>query len=91
MIDINVELDNDVKTYQFPTSWSEVTVEQFCNLYTINREIHTGMFYTFEAIHKLTGIDREIIEQIVSAAASSDYGIRDLIHGVIQSRVFTHK
>jgi hypothetical protein len=64
MIDINVELDNDVKTYQFPTSWSEVTVEQFCNLYTINREIHTGMFYTFEAIHKLTGIDREIIEQI---------------------------
>ncbi|MFN7889753.1 MAG: DUF1585 domain-containing protein [Pirellula sp.] len=35
--------------------------------------------------------DREIIEQIVSAAASSDYGIRDLIHGVIQSRVFTHK
>lgn len=35
--------------------------------------------------------DREIIEQIVSASASSDYGIRDLIHGVIQSRVFTHK
>lgn len=35
--------------------------------------------------------DREVIEQIVSKAASSDYGIRDLIHGVIQSRVFTYK
>lgn len=64
MIDINIELDDELKTYQFPTSWSEVTVEQFCNLYTINKDIHTGMFYTFEVIHKLTGIDREIIEQI---------------------------
>ena len=35
--------------------------------------------------------DREIVEQIVSDAASSKYGMRDLIHGVIQSRVFTHK
>jgi hypothetical protein len=35
--------------------------------------------------------DREVIEQIVSATAPSDYGIRDLIHGVIQSRVFTQK
>ncbi len=35
--------------------------------------------------------DREVVEQIVSEAAASQYGMRDLIHGVIQSRVFTHK
>jgi hypothetical protein len=35
--------------------------------------------------------DRELIEQIVSQAASSQYGMRDLIHGVIQSRAFTNK
>jgi hypothetical protein len=35
--------------------------------------------------------DREIVDQIVSEAAPSQYGMRDLIHGVIQSRVFTHK
>jgi hypothetical protein len=64
MIEINVELDDRVDTYNFPTEWSEVTIEQFGRLYTINREIHSGMFYTFEVLHQLTGIDREIIEQI---------------------------
>ena len=64
MIEINVELDDRVDTYNFPTEWSEVTIEQFGRLYTINKEIHSGMFYTFEVLHQLTGIDREIIEQI---------------------------
>jgi hypothetical protein len=64
MIEINVELDDRVDTYNFPTEWSEVTIEQFGRLYTINRELHSGMFYTFEVLHQLTGIDREIIEQI---------------------------
>ncbi len=35
--------------------------------------------------------DRDVVEQIVEAAESSRYGMRDLIHGVIQSRVFTCK
>ncbi len=64
MIEINVELDEGSKSYQFPTSWGEVTIEQFKNLYTINKDIHSGMFYTFEVIHQLTGIDRDVIEQI---------------------------
>jgi hypothetical protein len=64
MVEINIELDDEVKSYSFPTDWSEVTIEQFSRLYTINKEIHTGMFYTFEVIHQLTGIDSEIIEQI---------------------------
>lgn len=64
MIEINVELDEGSKLYQFPTSWGEVTVEQFKNLYTINKDVHAGMFYTFEVIHQLTGIDRDVIEQI---------------------------
>ena len=64
MIEINVELDDRVETYNFPTEWSEVTIEQFGRLYTINKDIHSGMFYTFEVLHQLTGIDREIIEQI---------------------------
>jgi len=35
--------------------------------------------------------DREVIESIVERAASSDFGLRTLVHEVIQSRVFTHK
>lgn len=64
MVEINVELDDRTETYNFPNSWSEVTIEQFGRLYTINKEIHSGMFYTFEVLHQLTGIDRDIIEQI---------------------------
>lgn len=64
MIEINIELDEGNKVYEFPTSWSEITVDQFKNLYSINKDIHSGMFYTFEVIHQLSGIEREIIEQI---------------------------
>ena len=35
--------------------------------------------------------DREVAEAIVHRAASSDCGLRTLVHEVIQSRVFTHK
>jgi len=35
--------------------------------------------------------DREVVEVIVQRAASSDHGLRTLVHEVIQSRVFTHK
>lgn len=64
MVKINIEVDDEVKEYEFPTEWSDVTVEQFKNLYSIDQNIHSGMFYTFEVLHQLTGIDREIIEQI---------------------------
>lgn len=64
MIEINIELDDEVKQYQFPTDWSEVSVEQFGKLYTIDKNVHSGMFFMFEVLHQLTGIDRDIIEQI---------------------------
>jgi hypothetical protein len=35
--------------------------------------------------------DREVVEAIVKRAASNHYGLRTLVHEVIQSRVFTHK
>ena len=65
MIQISVQVDDEeVKDYQFPSDWSEVTIEQFSNIYSIDTNIHQGMFYSFELIHQLSGIDREIIEQI---------------------------
>ncbi len=35
--------------------------------------------------------DREVVDAILKQAEPSGYGIRDLIHGIIQSRLFTHK
>ena len=51
---------------------------------------------TEKLIAHLTGAqiqfaDREVVESIVQRAASNDYGLRTLVHEVIQSRVFTHK
>jgi len=51
---------------------------------------------TEKLITHLTGApiqfaDREVIEAIVQKTEANDYGLRTLLHEVIQSRVFTHK
>jgi hypothetical protein len=35
--------------------------------------------------------DRDAIEKILNESAKTRYGVRDLIHGVVQSPLFTHK
>ena len=35
--------------------------------------------------------DREVIQQILSTSEASEYGLRDLVHAVIQSRIFQMK
>ena len=35
--------------------------------------------------------DREVVDAIVERAASNDYGLRTLLHEVVQSQIFTHK
>lgn len=35
--------------------------------------------------------DREVVKAIVESAEADQYGARSLLHGVIQSRLFTHK
>ena len=52
--------------------------------------------FTEKLVVHLTGApvqfaDREVIETIVQRAAADDYGLRTLLHEVVQSRIFTHK
>ena len=35
--------------------------------------------------------DREVVTEIVSRTRHGDFGLRDLLHEVIQSRLFLHK
>jgi hypothetical protein len=35
--------------------------------------------------------DREVVAALVKEAAASGYGVRSLIHGIIQSRLFLDK
>ncbi len=70
-------------------------VNEFKQL-VLQDEAQLASCFVSKLITYLTGAtpdfaDREIVEQIVTHAAASQYGMRDLIHGVIQSRLFTHK
>jgi hypothetical protein len=51
----------------------------------------TEKFITHFTGAQMQFADREVVEAIVQRAASSGYGLRTLVHEVIQSRVFTHK
>jgi hypothetical protein len=35
--------------------------------------------------------DREVVEEIVSRAREHDFGLRTLVHEVVQSRIFLNK
>lgn len=38
MVKINVEIDDEVKSFDLPENWDEVSVEQFVKIFSINRE-----------------------------------------------------
>ena len=53
MIEVKIETDDDVKVYEFPENWDEVTVEKFCNVYRQNYDNITefeGSIYLLSAI-----------------------------------------
>ena len=53
MIEVKIETDDDVKVYEFPENWDEVTVEKFCNVYRQNYDNITefeGSIYLLSAL-----------------------------------------
>ena len=70
-------------------------VDEFKRL-ILTRPEQLARCVTEKLIAHLTGAspqfaDREVVDSIVKQAKSDDYGLRTLLHAVIQSRVFTHK
>ena len=62
MIEVQIELENEeMKSYSFPTSWNEVTVEQFTNLFQDRLPSENGLLATVRIMSALSGIDEKIL------------------------------
>ena len=64
MIEVKIETDDDVKVYEFPENWDEVTVEKFCNVYRQNYDNVTEFEGSIYLLSALSGIEKEIIEMM---------------------------
>lgn len=61
MISVNIELEEGTKTYEFPTSWDDVTVEQFTKLFDGHKYTDNQLLGSVRVMSILSGIDEETI------------------------------
>jgi hypothetical protein len=61
MIEVNIELEEGVKTYNFPTSWDEVSVEQFTKIYKASDTKYEGILGSVKVMSAISGIDEDIL------------------------------
>jgi hypothetical protein len=64
MIEVKIETDEELMTYEFPGSWDEVTVKQFCDIYTHNFENYNEFESSIVLLSIISGIERDIIEMM---------------------------
>jgi hypothetical protein len=65
MIEVKIDTDPEIKTYEFPGDWDEVTVKQFCDIYTHNFDNYNEFESSIVLLSIISGIEREIIEMII--------------------------
>jgi hypothetical protein len=61
MISIEITIDDEIKQYDFPTSWDEITLEKYKKLYSIPQSEDNNLMYSFDILNSLTGIDKDIL------------------------------
>lgn len=61
MITVNIELEEETKTYDFPTSWDEVSVEKFMKIYTASDIKYEGILGSVKVLSAISGIDEDIL------------------------------
>lgn len=59
MNELEIKIDGETKIYNIPDKWEEVTVEQFSNIFKIDREILTDIEVTVEVLKCLTDISED--------------------------------
>lgn len=59
MVELNLEIDDETKTFQIPESWDEVDVETFGKLFSFNREELTPIDIAVKSLSVFTNIDEE--------------------------------
>jgi hypothetical protein len=61
MIKISIEIEDEVKEFDLPENWNEVSVEQFIKLFSFNRDDLTIIEITSKVISCFTGIDEDLL------------------------------
>lgn len=64
MITINLEIDDEIKSFDLPENWDEVTVEQFVKILSINREGLVLYEIATQTINCFTDINVEHLEMM---------------------------
>ena len=80
---------------KMPDGRSFADIEEYKRLVLMNPEVVArslaNRLITYATGAEVQFADREIVDQIVVRAASKNYGLRSLIHEVVQSRPFLNK
>ena len=61
MINLKLEIDDEVREFNLPENWDEVTIGDFVKLFSFNREGLTTIELSVKVINILTGIDEELV------------------------------
>jgi hypothetical protein len=61
MIKVNIELEEETKSYDFPTSWEEVSVEKFTKIYTTSNTKYEGILGSVKIMSAISGIAEDIL------------------------------
>lgn len=61
MISVNIELEEETKTYEFPTSWDEVSVEQFMRVFSHTDKKYEGILGSVKVLSAISNISEEIL------------------------------
>lgn len=64
MIKVEIEIDGELTTYSFPTSWDDITISQYQRLYEIPKRDDNNLFYFFDVLHALSNIEHSILQQM---------------------------
>jgi hypothetical protein len=81
MVKLNLEIDEEVREFNIPENWDEVTIEQFINLFSFERQGMTELNIATRTINVFTGIDEDLLLMM-------NYNDFQQIIGVLQ---FTNK
>jgi hypothetical protein len=61
MINVELEIDDEVKNFNLPTGWDDITVKDFCNIYSHNYENMSQIEQAVTILSTLGNIDAEDI------------------------------
>lgn len=61
MISVEITIDDEVRQYEFPNSWSEITIDKYKKLHSIPKSEENNLMYSFDLLNAISGIEKDIL------------------------------